>query len=243
MAVDIDAKKKRHLIQGALLLVSFTAVFVMLFMPFFGQGRNGLEFADDFFNRLSKGSSNFIPDVKKNVAKLKGKELDVTIVVEEKSLKQAKALATAVGLATSMQGAELGLKGDLGKAMTQVLADSEAMYNNDGKKVADFYKVKEGEEQAAMKLWWAMLKQIVFKLQKAGKIEEAKVVNNVQKKALEPAYNFYKIEAAKVIDNIPLLTFLLVFYVLYTLWYGFGIFDIFDGIGLSMKKSKVKKEV
>jgi hypothetical protein len=39
------------------------------------------------------------------------------------------------------------------------------------------------------------------------------------------------------------MTFLLVFYVAYTMWWGFAIFYIFEGIGLSMKKAKVKKEV
>lgn len=239
MAADSKSKKK-HLIQGTLLMVSFVAIFVTLFMPIFGQGKNGLEFADDFFNKLSKGSSYFIPEVAKGVEKLKGKQLEVSIAVKKDSADKAKTLATVAGLNATMQGEELVLKGDFSKAMAQILADSEDMFRNNGKAISDRYKM---EERAAMQTWWDMLKQIVFKLQKDKKIEEAKVVNNVQKKAVEPAYNFYKIESAKVIDHIPMLTFLLVFYVIYTLWYGFAIFDIFDGIGLSMKKSKVKKEV
>jgi hypothetical protein len=39
------------------------------------------------------------------------------------------------------------------------------------------------------------------------------------------------------------MTFLLVFYIAYTMWWGFSIFFFFEGIGLSMKKAKVKKEV
>ena len=35
---------------------------------------------------------------------------------------------------------------------------------------------------------------------------------------------------------------LLLFYVLYTVWYGFAIFELFDGVGLTMKKSKIKQE-
>jgi hypothetical protein len=34
----------------------------------------------------------------------------------------------------------------------------------------------------------------------------------------------------------------LIFYVVYTLWYGFAIFELFEGIGLTMKKS-AKQEV
>ena len=63
------------------------------------------------------------------------------------------------------------------------------------------------------------------------------------KKAIEASYNFYKVDAKKVKDEAGLMTFLLVFYVAYTMWWGFAIFFIFEGIGLSMKKAKVKKEV
>ena len=63
------------------------------------------------------------------------------------------------------------------------------------------------------------------------------------KKAVEPAYNYYGVVAEKVIDKAVIMTGLLVFYVAYTMWWGFAIFYMFDGIGLTMKKAKVKKEV
>ena len=66
---------------------------------------------------------------------------------------------------------------------------------------------------------------------------------DVMKKAVETAYNFYGISPERVSDRIGLMTGLLVFYVVYTLWWGFAIFFIFEGIGLTMKKAKVKKEV
>ena len=63
------------------------------------------------------------------------------------------------------------------------------------------------------------------------------------KKAIEASYNFYKVEAVQVKEKAGLMTFLLVFYVAYTMWWGFAIFFIFEGIGLTMSKAKVKKEV
>ena len=69
------------------------------------------------------------------------------------------------------------------------------------------------------------------------------ILQIVMKKAVEPAFNFYKIEAQKVIDKAGVMTGLLVFYVAYTMWWGFAIFYMFDGIGLTMKKAKVKREV
>ena len=68
------------------------------------------------------------------------------------------------------------------------------------------------------------------------------MLNTVNQRAIEPAYNFYGIPAESIMTKIPTVTGLLVFYVVYTMWYGFGIFDIFNGIGLSMSKSKIKKE-
>jgi hypothetical protein len=38
-----------------------------------------------------------------------------------------------------------------------------------------------------------------------------------------------------------IMTGLLVFYVLYTMWWGFAIFYLFEGVGLTMKKAKIKK--
>jgi capsid portal protein len=94
-----------------------------------------------------------------------------------------------------------------------------------------------------MESWHTMLKGVDKSLKKQGKIEEAKIVSDVMKKAVEPAYNYYKIESQNVVDKAGIMTGLLVFYVAYTMWWGFAIFFMFDGIGLTMKKAKVKKEV
>ncbi len=107
-------------------------------------------------------------------------------------------------------------------------------------KLVDRYGVDEKE---AMASWWNVLTVMDKELKKQGKIDEAKIVSDVMKKAVEPAYNYYKIDAQKVTDKAVIMTGLLVFYVVYTMWWGFAIFYMFDGIGLTMKKAKVKKEV
>jgi len=76
-----------------------------------------------------------------------------------------------------------------------------------------------------------------------GSIWVAQAAADVMKKAVEPAFNFYTIEAQQVSEKAGIMTGLLVFYVIYTMWWGFAIFYMFDGIGLTMKKAKVKKEV
>ena len=226
---------------GAFLAVSFFGVLTLIFSPIFGEGKNGLVYSDDMFNRLSKGSSYFIPKVAKSNEAIKGTQVSLVIKLEKAEQGEtALKVLTAAGTGAQNTGAGIELKGDLSAVMVKVLQDADDMFKNDGKKVADRYGMDEKE---AMTSWWNMLKVMDKELKKQGKIPEAKVVSDVMKKAVEPAFNFYKIESQKVVDKAGIMTGLLVFYVAYTMWWGFAIFYMFDGIGLTMKKAKVKKEV
>ena len=127
--------------------------------------------------------------------------------------------------------------------LIKAMEDSDLMYNNDGAGFAARYSVDEKEAKPLLKAWWNLLSGMVKELQKQGRNSDAEAVNQVTKKAVEPAYNFYKIQAQKVAERAFTLIGVLVFYVLYTLWWGFAIFFMFEGLGLSTKKAKVKKEV
>ena len=71
-------------------------------------------------------------------------------------------------------------------------------------------------------------------LKKQKKFKEAKVVALVVKKAVESSYNYYKIEPQKIRDRWGVVLFSLIFYVLYTLWYGFAIMFMFEGWGMAL---------
>ncbi len=233
-------RSKKRFWTGLLLMMSFLAVLLLIFSPLF-DGKNGLQFADDTFNRLAKGSSYFIPKMAKNAAEFNGKQFATTIKLEktDDAARIAK-LLTGAGAAVEVKQGTLKMSGDLGVVLQSVLKDSDAMYKNDGKAVSDRYGYSETK---VMKDWWQGLASIEKALKKDKHIEESKAVGEVNKKAVEPAYNFYKIDGQKVSEHAVLLTGLLLFYVLYTVWWGFGIFYVFEGIGLNMKKSKIKKEV
>ncbi len=94
----------------------------------------------------------------------------------------------------------------------------------------------------AARAWWYSLSPAIKALQKQDKVAEAKAVDQIMRRAIEPGNNFYSLNGAKVKDHVVLLTLMLVFYLLYTLWYGFSIFELFEGIGLAMTKSKTKSE-
>jgi hypothetical protein len=232
---------KKAMSIGIFLAISFFGVLALIFSPIFGDGKNGLEFSDDLFNKLSKGSSYFIPKIMKDSEKFLGKSFDVTIKLEKPELaeKSVKVL-NAAGAKAEASGLEIKISADLGSLMLKILKDSDNMYKNDGHAVSGIYGFDEKE---VMVTWWNILKPLDKELKKAGKVEEAKIVSDVMKKAVETTHNFYNIDAQKVTEKAGLMTVLLVFYVAYTMWWGFAIFYIFEGIGLTMKKAKVKKEV
>ncbi len=231
--------------KGLILMASFIGVFIMIFMPVMkdnnGKPQNMLEYSDDLFNKLSKGSSDFSAEVKSGIDAVAGKSVELTVKLKKAEYTPvAAALFSAAGLTAADKGGELVVSGDISKALDAALRDSMDMYKNDGKSVAARYAGQD--EKKVMEAWWESLNGFIKPLQKEKRIAESKAVDMTMKKAIEPAYNFYGIEAQRVLDKWAVLTGLLVFYVIYTMWYGFAIFEIFDGIGLSMKKGK-KEEV
>ena len=249
------ATSKKHLGLGAVMGIGFFMILFLTFSPVFpksadGKAQNGLEWADETFNRLSKGSSYFIPKVTKNVEKYVGKNFSIAVKMdkegdkpgdaEKRAVNASKVFITA-GANVTVTGPELKVEGDLGKILMATLQDSDAMYKNDG----NFIRTKYGtdDEKKMFRQWHNAFGKFDKALKKQGKIDEANIISEVSKKGVEAAYNYYGVDAIQVKDKAGLMTFLLVFYVVYTMWWGFSIFFVFEGIGLSMKKAKVKKEV
>ena len=123
-------------------------------------------------------------------------------------LKKAVKVLTVAGAKAEASGSEIKISADIGRLMEKALDDSDDMYKNDGKSVSDHYGFDEKEVMVA---WWNIMKPLDKQLKKEGKIEEAKIVSDVMKKAVETAHNFYGIEAQKVTDKAGLMTGLLVF--------------------------------
>jgi hypothetical protein len=226
---------------GLLLGISFFGVLALIFSPVFGGGKNGLEYSDALFNKLAKGSSYFVPQLTADLKEVQKEELAVSVKMEnaEQAAKAAKIFAGPAPDSTS-QGDELNIKGNLAKLLGAVLEDSNSMYYNKGSEIREKYGIDEKE---VMSTWWGALNRTAKELQKSRNTAQSNIILEVMKKGIEPAYNFYKIEPQSVVDKAFTVTGLLVFYVLYTLWWGFAIFYLFDGFGLSMKKAKVKREV
>jgi hypothetical protein len=87
------------------------------------------------------------------------------------------------------------------------------------------------DEKRVMFNWWTSSSKISKYLTKEKRFEGAKLFDNIKKKALEPAYNYYGVKIEDWKANIALVLASLAFYVLYTLWYGFGLMYVFEGLG------------
>ena len=224
---------------GALFAITFIGVLFTIFSPVF-QGKNGLEFADESFNKLAKGSSYFIPKVAKSVESFVGKSFAAAITLDKaEDVDNTAKLFSSAGATVEKNGTTLKVTGDIGVVLQSALKDADAMYHNNGKAVSERYNM---EEKKALQSWWLALGKIEKNLKKEKMLVEAKIFSDVTKKGIEPGYNFYEIDANKVSEHAGMLSGLLVFYVFYTMWWGYAIFYMFDGFGLTMKKAKVKKE-
>ncbi|MBQ7585298.1 MAG: hypothetical protein IJU40_03515 [Desulfovibrionaceae bacterium] len=235
-------REKGPFTKGMLMLLSFFVLLFIIFLPIFpdenGKGLTGLQYSDNVFNQLSKGSSYFIPAVRQKVEAIGDKNVTISVTLKKEELVQlaVKVLVVAGAENVKAEGKTLSFSGNLRKILLSATEDGDALYHNNGETVSKKY---EGEHPLkAASAWWYTLSPAMKELQKQHLLREAEVVDQVIRRAVEPGNNFYSIQPVKVSDHVMLLVGLLLFYLVYTLWYGFGIFELFEGLGLAMSKGK-----
>jgi hypothetical protein len=222
---------KKEFYGGAGMLLAFVVVLIVLFSPVL-KGQNALQYLDSLYNSISKGSAYYIPKVKGETEKFIGKEVSATLTMADIGQAQQTALLfKKSGARTAVTGSQLKVTGNLGKILANCLDDADAMYHNDGKKVSEKYGYNERQ---ALFNWWKAFKEMDKALKNQKKFKEAKVVSLVVKKAVESSYNYYEIEPQKITERLGVVIFSLIFYVAYTLWYGFAIMFMFEGWGLRL---------
>ena len=224
-------ENKKEFYGGSALLVIFFIILIIMFCPII-KGHDALEYLDSLYNSISKGSAYYIPKIKKESDKFKGNVVSVNLTMaDKKQAEQTAGLFKAGGAEVTITGDNLKVSGDLGKILENCLEDADAMYSNDGKKISEKYGY---DERQVLFNWWKSFKGMDKDLKNQKKFKEAKVIALVVKKAVESSYNYYKIEPQKIGDRFGVVLFSLVFYVVYTLWYGFAIMFMFEGWGLKL---------
>ena len=223
---------KKEFYGGFGFLIGFAVILIIIFSPVF-KGHNGLEYLDNLYNSISKGSAYYIPKVKKETDTFSGKSVQVAIdMADEARAQQTAPLFMKGGALVNVSGTGLKIEGDLSKILANCLADADSMYINDGQTISSKYGYNERQ---VLFNWWKALKSMDKDLKKQKEFEAATVVSQVVKKAVECSYNYYKIEPQKISDRTGIVIFSLVFYVVYTLWYGFAIMFMFEGWGMKLE--------
>jgi hypothetical protein len=223
---------KKEFYGGFVLLIGFVVILGIIFSPVF-EGKNGLEYLDNLYNSISKGSAYYIQTVKKETEAFSGTSVQVVIDMGDEARAQQTAFLFMKGDAlVNVTGTGLKVEGDLSKILGNCLADADSMYINDGQTISSKYGYNERQ---VMFNWWKALKSMDKGLTKQKKFEAAKMVSQVVSKAVECSYNYYQIEPQKISDRAVIVIFSLVFYVVYTLWYGFSVMYMFEGWGLKLE--------
>jgi len=225
-------QKKKEFSLGLAMLIGFFVVLVLIFSPLF-DGHNGLEYLDRLYNSIAKGSAYYIPKVQEDIKQMGESSVDLTLTMDSPAQAQQTApLFMQAGALVNVSDVKLRVSGSFGKMLSACLEDADAMYHNNGRKLADKYGYNERQ---ALFNWYRAFKSAEKALQNEKKFKEAKVVVQLNQKALETAYNFYQVEPQKIMDRFWVVIFSLTFYVVYTMWYGFAILFMFEGWGMQLE--------
>ena len=182
---------KKEFYSGVGLMVAFLVVLAIMFSPVFG-GQNGLNYLDGLYNSISKGSAYYIPDLKKKAAKQSGNVITASVVMkDEKQARETAPLFMKSGAMVNVTGSEIKVSGDLGSILTNCLEDSDQMFNNKGEGVKAKYAM---DERLSLYNWWMALKALTKDLNKQKKFVETKFIGDINKRAVECAYNYYRVD-------------------------------------------------
>ncbi len=222
---------KKEFYGGVGLLVAFFVVLFFMFQPLFA-GQNAMAYLDNLYNSISKGSVDYVPQLKEEAAAYDDKRVALTLEYpSDIEATQSVALFARAGVTAESRGSTVSVSGSLGKILQGSLDDAYLLYHNDAGALEEKYGI---EARRSIYNWWTSLKIMDRVLKKQNLFAEAKIISTVHAKAVEAAYNYAGIEPIKITDKLGLVIFSLVFYVFYTLWYGFAILFVFEGWGLKL---------
>lgn len=222
---------KKEFAIGAGLLAGFFIVLGLLFMPWLEGGRNTIEYLDNVFNSISKHSAYFIPGLRDKVGVPSAVKLELRAKDTAQAQRMQRLLSHA-GMQVSVQDTRIAFSGDLARLLGKALDDADLMFANRGEALQARY----GEDGRRMLYAWHRLLGAVAKaLDGQDRFAESKLVRDVLTKGVEPAYNYYGVQAVPMRDLLWVVFAALVGYVLYTVWYGYAILYLFEGWGLRLE--------
>jgi hypothetical protein len=121
----------------------------------------------------------------------------------------------------------------MGKLLAASLTDADDMFHNKGEALTQRYPGKN--ERVMLLGWWQTYKALEKSLNRQKAFALAQFTHTVQAKAVEMAYNYYKIDPQSIGDQWLIVVLSLLFYVIYTLWYGYAVMFMFEGAGYDLE--------
>ncbi len=222
---------KKELIIGIILLAGFSVVLVGLFSPVF-NGKNPITYFDNLYNSISKGSVYYIPKLLEETNEYEKGSVDVSIgFLTNNQADEMLQVYRRAGIESTVEHDRIMISTDLMKLLTIALQDSDILFNNHGDQLKSKYGM---DEKRILYTWWLTLKDVEKELNKSNRFKEAKFVNSVLTKAVECAYNYHNVVARQISDEVLFVVISLLFYVVYTMWFGYAIMYVFIGLGLKL---------
>lgn len=221
-------------VKGIVSLIIFAFLLVPLFTPVL-NGQTGMEAADDLFNSLSKGSSYYIEEVSAEFDEYRGTELALTLTAKDAAHAETLAkMFSGAGAAVTAGTDTVEFTGDMAAILDAAAADADDLFWEKEEAIESRYAA--GDARTVLFYWHDAFGQISKAFNAKGEFKDSLFMKKVNERAIEPAYNFAGIPAAKVSERLGITVFLLIFYVVYTVWYGFSIMFVFEGLGISAGK-------
>ncbi len=223
---------KKEFGLGLVLFIGFWVLFVILMSPVFA-GKNLLDYMDNLYNSISKKSAYYIPGARENAARYIGKEITFTVKAkDENQADRTRDRFEMIGAQAIVEGTAVKVTGDMGRILGAMLEDADFMYSNDGESISKKYGA---HERLVLYDWWNALKTGQDDLNRQHLFAEGKVFYDVMTRGIEPAYNYYGIEAESIGNKLGTVVVSLAGYVIYTLWFGFAILFMFEGWGIKLE--------
>lgn len=223
---------KKEFNLGLVMMAGFVGIYVFFMTPSFG-GKTLLDFMDSLYNSISKDSAYYIPATMKKAEEYNGTALMMEIKADnDAAAERIGKILQVNGMTVDRQKETLKIQGDLGQMLKGALEDADAMFKNDDKPLNAKYGIVAKQVTYD---WWKSFDLMSKYLMKHDQFKESKIIQNVQTRALEPAYNYFGIQAQNIRDKVGIVVVSLAGYVVYTLWFGFSILFMFEGWGLKLE--------
>ncbi|MCG8530689.1 MAG: hypothetical protein MI749_08495 [Desulfovibrionales bacterium] len=221
---------KKEFTIGFLMTIGFVAVLIVMFSPISG-GKNAFELSDELFNSISKGSTYHIEHLQEQVETTSFASMNVYLDMKTPELAQQAATILNNSAHVAVEGSRIHVQGALQAILDQALTDSDQMFYNHDAELSAAYGISG---KKALFIWWNVLTKAEKELKQQAFFTEAKAVHSVITKGVEVGYNYFGIVPERASDAAGVLSASLIFYVAYTLWWGFAIFFLVEGMGLSI---------